>query len=135
MISKFGFQKISHGSWLSLNMNVCVSLNLICFFINLTNCFPSSLGCGIGYGYLHRIPKCQFPSSKDVQFPTAPVSLMVYKHKWYQKKWLAFKSYVRYALTNSPLWRINCVWCQAKVPFHSTHWQIVHYEEKLYGAQ
>lgn len=24
-----------------------------------------SLGCGIGYGYLHRIPKCQFPSSKS----------------------------------------------------------------------
>ncbi|KAL3855743.1 hypothetical protein ACJMK2_014954 [Sinanodonta woodiana] len=23
-----------------------------------------SIGCGIGYGYLHRIPKCQFPSSR-----------------------------------------------------------------------
>ena len=22
----------------------------------VTKCFPSSLGCGIGYGYLHRIP-------------------------------------------------------------------------------
>ncbi|XP_045180016.2 Golgi reassembly-stacking protein 2-like [Mercenaria mercenaria] len=28
-----------------------------------------SLGCGIGYGYLHRIPKCQFPSSHSVQLP------------------------------------------------------------------
>lgn len=28
-----------------------------------------SLGCGIGYGYLHRIPKRQFPSSGSVQIP------------------------------------------------------------------
>lgn len=28
-----------------------------------------SLGCGIGYGYLHRIPKCQFPSSKPLNLP------------------------------------------------------------------
>ncbi|XP_055869868.1 Golgi reassembly-stacking protein 2-like [Biomphalaria glabrata] len=36
-----------------------------------------SLGCNIGYGYLHRIPKCQFPSNKtktvtNVVTPTAP---------------------------------------------------------------
>ncbi|XP_052813292.1 Golgi reassembly-stacking protein 2-like [Mya arenaria] len=28
-----------------------------------------SLGCGIGYGYLHRIPKCQFPTSADFKLP------------------------------------------------------------------
>ncbi|KAK3082952.1 hypothetical protein FSP39_009874 [Pinctada imbricata] len=28
-----------------------------------------SLGCGIGYGYLHRIPKRQFPSSRSDQIP------------------------------------------------------------------
>ncbi|XP_061163978.1 Golgi reassembly-stacking protein 2-like isoform X2 [Saccostrea echinata] len=31
-----------------------------------------SLGCGIGYGYLHRIPKRQFPSSKSNVTPSAP---------------------------------------------------------------
>ncbi|XP_062613630.1 Golgi reassembly-stacking protein 2-like isoform X2 [Saccostrea cucullata] len=31
-----------------------------------------SLGCGIGYGYLHRIPKRQFPSSKSSVTPSAP---------------------------------------------------------------
>ena len=34
------------------------------------SCFLNfSLGCGIGYGYLHRIPKRQFPSSGSVQIP------------------------------------------------------------------
>lgn len=36
-----------------------------------------SLGCNIGYGYLHRIPKRQFPSSKgqphtNLVTPSAP---------------------------------------------------------------
>lgn len=40
--------------------------NSINFYMNFF-----SLGCGIGYGYLHRIPKRQFPSSVDISSPTA----------------------------------------------------------------
>lgn len=36
-----------------------------------------SLGCGIGYGYLHRIPKRQFPSSKSSAVPSAPAPASV----------------------------------------------------------
>nr|XP_022326434.1 Golgi reassembly-stacking protein 2-like isoform X1 [Crassostrea virginica] len=36
-----------------------------------------SLGCGIGYGYLHRIPKRQFPSSKSGALPSAPPAASV----------------------------------------------------------
>lgn len=43
-----------------------------CFFLLLY-----SLGCGIGYGYLHRIPKRQFPSSKSSAVPSAPAPASV----------------------------------------------------------
>lgn len=30
---------------------------------------PFSLGCGIGYGYLHRIPTLPFSEGKKISFP------------------------------------------------------------------
>ena len=44
--------------------------------IDKFECFDS-LGCGIGYGYLHRIPKRQFPSSKSGALPSAPPAASV----------------------------------------------------------
>lgn len=47
--------------WFSLENTVYILNSLI---------FPfSSLGCGIGYGYLHRIPTRPFEEGKKISFP------------------------------------------------------------------
>lgn len=33
-----------------------------------------SLGCGIGYGYLHRIPTLPFAEGKKISFPAQPTN-------------------------------------------------------------
>ena len=35
---------------------------------------PPSIGCGIGYGYLHRIPTLPFSEGKKISFPAPTAS-------------------------------------------------------------
>lgn len=58
--------------------------NILCMYfmdgvcdVNSCTLLLYSLGCGIGYGYLHRIPKRQFPSSKSSAVPSAPAPASV----------------------------------------------------------
>lgn len=44
------------------------ALKWVCLFVCLFFFF-SSLGCGIGYGYLHRIPTRPFEEGKKIHFP------------------------------------------------------------------
>lgn len=65
-----------------------ISLPVQAFYFILTDCEPffffsflfSSLGCGIGYGYLHRIPTRPFEEGKKISFPgnspSEPISPM-----------------------------------------------------------
>lgn len=53
-------------------MCVCFTFSVVGFFFTLTfNNYSSSfsLGCGIGYGYLHRIPTRPFEEGKKISFP------------------------------------------------------------------
>lgn len=57
--------------WNQANLK-CVWMKIVrfvCWILNIFFSPFSSLGCGIGYGYLHRIPTRPFEEGKKISFP------------------------------------------------------------------
>lgn len=48
----------------------CMNILIVCYKWSCVKCFALSLGCGIGYGYLHRIPALSDVSAAK---PSTPV--------------------------------------------------------------